>query len=75
MPPQSSAIIDAIKVTTIACRENGFQNAKPSSLAEKGKENKYNMTREARYTDAYVTDVQKGVKSCKVEDLEWIDTD
>jgi POT family proton-dependent oligopeptide transporter len=66
VPPQSSAILDAIKTTTIACREKGFQNAKPSALAEARKDDKYSFSRETRYTDAYVEDVQRGVKSCKV---------
>jgi POT family proton-dependent oligopeptide transporter len=66
VPPQSSAIVDAIKTATIACRERGFQNAKPSALVEARKDDKYSFSREARYTDAYVEDVRRGVKSCKV---------
>ncbi|KAF1849646.1 POT family protein [Cucurbitaria berberidis CBS 394.84] len=64
--PHSSAIVDAIKANTIACREKGFHNAKPSALAEAGKDEKYKFSREARYTDAYVEDVRRGVKSCKM---------
>ncbi|KAH7401170.1 POT family-domain-containing protein [Phaeosphaeria sp. MPI-PUGE-AT-0046c] len=66
VPPQSSAIVDAIKTTTIACRERGFQKAKPSVLSEAGKNDKYTISRQSRYTDAYVEDVQRGVKSCKI---------
>jgi POT family proton-dependent oligopeptide transporter len=67
VPPQSSAIVDAIKTTAIACRERGFQKAKPSVLRETGKNGKYKHSCQARYTDAYVEDVQRGVKSCKVQ--------
>lgn len=69
VPPQSSAIVDAMKTTTIACREKGFQSAKPSSLNGSGKGTKYRITREVRYTDAYVEDVRRGVKSCKVRNF------
>jgi POT family proton-dependent oligopeptide transporter len=40
--------------------------AKPSVLVEAGKGDKYAFSRQSRYTDAYVEDVQRGVKSCKV---------
>jgi POT family proton-dependent oligopeptide transporter len=40
--------------------------AKPSVLDEAGKSDKYAFSRQSRYTDAYVEDVQRGVKSCKV---------
>ncbi|EAT83815.2 hypothetical protein SNOG_08647 [Parastagonospora nodorum SN15] len=66
VPPQSSAIVDAIKTTTIAVREKGFQNAKPSALAESRRDDKYKFSRETRYTDTYVEDVRRGVKSCKI---------
>jgi proton-dependent oligopeptide transporter, POT family len=66
VPPESSAIVDAIKVTSIACREKGFRNAKPSMLVESGRIDKYKFAHEDRYTDSYVQDVQRGVKSCKV---------
>lgn len=66
VPPQSSAIVDAVKTVTIACREKGFQNAKPSSLSENHNEGRYKLAQEARYTDAYVDDVKRGVQSCKV---------
>ena len=69
VPPQSSAIVDAIKTTTIAFRERGFQNAKPSHLLENGKDTKYDFTQQVRYTDTYVEDVRKGIKSCKVSPL------
>lgn len=66
VPPQSSAIIDAIKVTTIACREKGFDKAKPTVLETSGKSTKYAFSQQERYTDSYVEDVQRGVKSCKI---------
>lgn len=66
VPPQSSAIVDAIKTVTIACREKSFQNAKPSVLAQGHNDGRYKFAREARYTDTYVEDVRRGVKSCKV---------
>ncbi|KAF2021447.1 POT family protein [Aaosphaeria arxii CBS 175.79] len=66
VPPQSSAIVDAIKVATIACREKGFENAKASSLAQSGKDRKYKLAQEERYTDQYVDDVRRGVRSCKI---------
>ncbi|PVI05979.1 POT family protein [Periconia macrospinosa] len=66
VPPQNSAILDAIKVTIIACRERGFQNAKPFVLAEAGKGNKYKFAQEERYTSSYVEDVQRGMRSCKI---------
>lgn len=66
VPPQSSAIVDAVKTVAIACREKGFQNAKPSVLSNVVGNGKYKIAREARYTDAYVEDVRRGVKSCKV---------
>ena len=66
VPPQSSAIVDAIKTTTIACREKGFEKAKPTALIEHGKHDKYKFARRETYTDEYVEDVRRGVKSCKV---------
>jgi POT family proton-dependent oligopeptide transporter len=66
VPPQNSAIVDAVKTVAIACRENGFQNAKPYVLSNVVGNRKYKIARDARYTDTYVEDVQRGVKSCKV---------
>ncbi|KAK3202436.1 hypothetical protein GRF29_161g1186034 [Pseudopithomyces chartarum] len=66
VPPQSSAIVDAIKTTTIACREKGFEKAKPTALIEHGKHDKYRFARRETYTDEYVEDVRRGVKSCKI---------
>lgn len=66
VPPQSSAIVDAIKVSTIACREGGFEKAKPLMLAESGKSHKYKFAQQERYTSSYVEDVQRGIRSCKV---------
>lgn len=61
--------MDAVRTVTIACREKGFQNARPSVLAETGHERKYQFAAQPRYTDAYVEDVRRGVKSCKVSNL------
>ncbi|KAK7191062.1 peptide transporter PTR2-A (POT family protein) [Paraphaeosphaeria sporulosa] len=66
VPPQTSAIVDAVKTVAIACREKSFQNAKPSMLCEHHGDIKYKIAREERYTDAYVEGVRKGVKSCKM---------
>ncbi|KAK7419785.1 hypothetical protein QQX98_003157 [Neonectria punicea] len=56
-PPMGSAILDACRTTSIAIKEHGFNNARPSALRETGQE---------RYTDDYVDDVQRGLKSCKM---------
>ncbi|KAF2441395.1 PTR2-domain-containing protein [Karstenula rhodostoma CBS 690.94] len=66
VPPQSSAIVDAVKTVTIACREKGFQNAKPSTLSGNHNDGKYKIAQEARYTDACFEGILKGVKSCKM---------
>ncbi|KAF2035685.1 hypothetical protein EK21DRAFT_84112 [Setomelanomma holmii] len=47
VPPQSSAIVDAVKTVMIACREKGFQNAKPSMLSERRSDGKYKIARES----------------------------
>ena len=66
VPPQGSAIIDALKVTSIAVRERGFVKAQPSKLQESGHISKYNFAQSAAYTDTYVKEVSKGVKACRV---------
>ncbi|KAH6696926.1 POT family protein [Plectosphaerella plurivora] len=66
VPPQGSAILDAFRVASIAFKEKGFENAMPSALAESGRRDQYAIAREARYTDAYVVDVKRGLKSCKM---------
>ncbi|KAJ4256217.1 hypothetical protein NW762_009295 [Fusarium torreyae] len=66
VPPVGSAILDACRTTTIAIREKGFENARPSMLIEHGHNDKYPLASQERYTDEYVGDVQRGLKSCKV---------
>lgn len=58
--------MDAFRVTSIAIKEKGFDNATPSALRESGHESKYAIAREAKYSDEYVMDVMKGLNSCKV---------
>ncbi|TEA11246.1 putative peptide transporter ptr2 [Colletotrichum sidae] len=65
-PPEGSAIVDAFRVTRIAIAEKGFDNATPSALRESGHDEKYDIAREARYTDEYVMDVMRGLNSCKM---------
>lgn len=65
-PPQRSPVVDAIRVLITAFKEKGFKNAKPTSLRERGVISKYSFASESQYTDEYVTDVQRGLKSCKV---------
>ncbi|KAJ0270205.1 hypothetical protein COL940_011865, partial [Colletotrichum noveboracense] len=65
VPPEGSAIVDAFRVTSIAIKEKGFENATPSALRESGHESKYVIAREAKYTDEYVMDVMRGLNSRK----------
>lgn len=41
-------------------------NARPSVLRAQGHSDKYPIASQSRYTDEYVGDVQRGLKSCKV---------
>ncbi|RGP68723.1 putative ptr2-di-and tripeptide permease [Fusarium sporotrichioides] len=66
VPPVGSAILDACRTTSIAIKEKGFQNARPSVLRDRGHSDKYPLATQERYTDAYVGDVQRGLKSCKM---------
>lgn len=61
-----SAILDAFRTTRIAIKEHGWENARPTSLRERGHAEKYPITSQERYTDQYVGDVRTGLKSCKV---------
>lgn len=61
-----SAILDACRTTSIAIKEKGFENARPFVLRQNGRSEKYPIASQERYTDAYVGDVQRGLKSCKV---------
>lgn len=69
VPPMGSAILDACRTTSVAIKERGFDNARPSVLRERGHDEKYPIASQERYTDAYVGDVQRGLKSCKVSIL------
>ncbi|KAI9150452.1 putative peptide transporter ptr2 [Paramyrothecium foliicola] len=66
VPPISSAILDACRTTSVAMREKGFVNAKPSVLREHGRDGRYPIASQERYTDEYVKDVQRGLRSCKM---------
>lgn len=66
VPPVGSAILDACRTTSIAIKEKGFHNARPSVLRATGHNEKYPLASQERYTDEYVGDVQRGLKSCKV---------
>ncbi|KAF4339335.1 peptide transporter ptr2 [Fusarium beomiforme] len=66
VPPVGSAILDACRTTSIAIKEKGFNNARPSVLRARGHNDKYPLTSQERYTDEYVGDVQRGLKSCKM---------
>ncbi|KAK8856751.1 Major facilitator superfamily domain general substrate transporter [Apiospora arundinis] len=66
IPPQGSPLLDAARVTAAAWREKGFENAKPSALQANGKLAAYPFASEARYTDSYVAEVQRGLRSCKM---------
>jgi hypothetical protein len=58
--PLSSAIVDTIRTTTIA-----FENSKLSELARAEWTERHSFSQQERYTDSYVGEVQRGVKSCK----------
>lgn len=66
VPPVGSAILDAFRTISVAIKERGFINARPSMLREHGHVDKYPIASQARYTDKYVNDVQSGLNSCKV---------
>ncbi|TQN64063.1 putative peptide transporter ptr2, partial [Colletotrichum shisoi] len=66
VPPEGSAIVDALRVARIAAREKGFENATPSALREAGRDGGYAVVGEAWYTDGYVVDVMRGLKNCKM---------
>ncbi|WQF86475.1 Putative proton-dependent oligopeptide transporter family, PTR2 family proton/oligopeptide symporter [Colletotrichum destructivum] len=66
VPPEGSAIVDALRVARIAMREKGFENATPSALRETGRDGNYAVVGETWYTDGYVVDVMRGLKSCKM---------
>ncbi|KAK7949539.1 hypothetical protein PG988_016178 [Apiospora saccharicola] len=53
-PPQGSPLLDAGRVTAAAWRAKGFENAKPALLRDRG------------YSNQYVSDVRRGLRSCKM---------
>lgn len=65
-PPHGSAVIDAVRIVTIAAKEGGFERAKPSTLQAQGTISKYRFAQSANYTDKSVKDVQSGITACKV---------
>lgn len=67
-----SAILDACRTTSIAMKEHGFDNARPSVLRQRNRSEKYPLASQERYTDEYVGDVQRGLKSCKVGCYDWL---
>ncbi|KAJ5674922.1 uncharacterized protein N7477_004856 [Penicillium maclennaniae] len=66
VPPQGSAIIDACKVLNIVREEHSFENAKPSDLEAADCLSKYPFASSPRYTDQYVSDVRRGLRSCGI---------
>ncbi|KAK8081344.1 POT family protein [Apiospora saccharicola] len=54
IPPQGSPLLDAGRVTAAAWRAKGFENAKPALLRDRG------------YSNQYVSDVRRGLRSCKM---------
>ncbi|KAG9959601.1 peptide transport protein PTR2, partial [Aureobasidium melanogenum] len=64
-PPHGSAVIDAVRIVTIAAKEGGFEQAKPSSLQAQGTLNKHRFAQSPNYTDKSVKDVQSGITACK----------
>lgn len=67
--PSGSPVLDAFKTVTIAMREGSLDKAKPSSLQERGHNQKYRLARESRYTDLYVDQIKSGFGACKVSSL------
>ncbi|KAL3425241.1 peptide transporter ptr2-like protein 1 [Phlyctema vagabunda] len=63
--PQGSAILDAVHTISIAIKEKGFDNAKPSMLREHGREGLYKFAQSSSYTDDRVEKVRTGVTACK----------
>lgn len=67
-PPQGSAIIDVCRTLNIVRRERGFNNATKSALLCAGKLEDYPFASSSTYTDEYLSDVKRGLMSCKVRD-------
>ena len=65
-PPQGSAVIDAVRIVTIAIKEGGFDKAKPSALEAQGILSRHRFAQSPNYTDKSVNEVQSGITACKV---------
>jgi hypothetical protein len=65
-PPHGSAVIDAVKIVTIAVKEGGFENARPSALQARGALERHRFAESPNFTDKAVKDVQSGITACKV---------
>jgi hypothetical protein len=65
-PPHGSAVIDAVKIVTIAVREGGFDNARPTALRAQGALERHHFAQSPNFTDESVKDVQSGITACKV---------
>jgi POT family proton-dependent oligopeptide transporter len=65
-PPHGSAVIDAVKIVTIAVKEGGFENARPSTLQARGTLERHRFAGSSNFTDKAVKDVQSGITACKV---------
>lgn len=66
VPPNGSAILDAMRVSGMAIREKGFDKVTPSQLAASGHADKYPFTSKPQYTEEYVCEVKRGVRACKM---------
>ncbi|KAH0284953.1 PTR2-domain-containing protein [Aureobasidium namibiae CBS 147.97] len=64
-PPHGSAVIDAVKIVTIAMKEGGFDNARPSALQARGALERHHFAQSPNFTDKSVKDVQSGITACK----------
>jgi len=79
-PPHGSAVIDAVKIVTIAVKEGGFDNARPSALQARGALERHHFAQSLNFTDKSVKDVQSGITACKVctqlrcpvEGIQWL---
>ncbi|OGM42822.1 oligopeptide transporter [Aspergillus bombycis] len=63
--PKGSPIVETARTVYVAISERGFENAKPSSLSERGRIEKYPIASSANYTDQSVDGVKKGIRACK----------
>ncbi|KAI1536634.1 PTR2 Dipeptide tripeptide permease [Pyrenophora tritici-repentis] len=64
-PPHGSAVIDAVRIVTIAIKEGGFEKAKPSALEAQGTLSRHRFAQSPNYTDKSVKEAQSGITACK----------